>query len=445
MESPKSPGSRPSEPKRASDRALEKLVGKTLGRYQVLALLGEGAMATVMLGFDTTLRRRVALKILRKPPEGVESDIWREQFLREARAAAGLVHPHIVQIFDITEADGLTFFALEYLRYGSLRDLIKTGGPLPWMRVCELGAQAGDALAYAHDSGLIHRDIKPANLMMTERGHIKISDFGLVRVVRPGEKKDLPFQIIGTPMFMPPEVAAGQYSARSDLFSLAGSLWYALTGKPPYHLQSARDVLEVGLSIPLSPLSTPHRRIPQPLEKLLCRALDPFPAKRFARADTMADQLRDILSAGRRVDSRLAHDQAEQAEPDIPDSGPDRSDSADSVDLIQLAQVTRHQPARRPTSQHRKPGNRKGILFALLGVLALAAIGSVVILQMGEAGIDRPGETETPDTAPVNQVEPDGDGNDHSEPEDSAVRDEPDEAGTGVEQPEPGEASAGEG
>ncbi|MCC5828766.1 MAG: serine/threonine protein kinase [Phycisphaeraceae bacterium] len=347
-----------------------KLVGKTLGRYQLLAVLGSGAMAGVVLAFDTTLRRRVALKILRPPPEGVPPETWQEQFLREARAAARLVHPHIVQIFDIGQCDGFSFFALEYLRHGTLGDLVERSGPLHWTRVCELGAQAADALAYAHDSDLLHRDLKPANLMLTERGHVKLSDFGLVRFRSARDPFDLPYKIIGTPMFMAPEVADGIYSPQSDLFSLAGTVWYALTGKPPYDLRCAQDVERIGVSLHLPPLAQYCRNAPVALEPALRRALDADPTRRFQRADQLSERLRDVLATSRQIDSRLARPEAELV----------RVTAEDGGDLQRLASVAKHHgqlPGK--TRRGRKPSTLR---FAILGLLALMAVAAIVIIQV---------------------------------------------------------------
>jgi serine/threonine protein kinase len=157
-------------------------VGKRLGNFKLLRLIGEGKMGRVIQAQDINLQRIVALKILNKRIPGVDDQQRVLQFLREARAAARLEHPNVVRIYEINQHDGWWYIAMEMLEGKNLRTIVKAAGPLTQPRACTLIADASNALAAAHELGIIHRDIKPTNLMLTRSGRCKLTDFGLVRL-----------------------------------------------------------------------------------------------------------------------------------------------------------------------------------------------------------------------------------------------------------------------
>ncbi len=200
-----------------------------IGRYEVLEELGQGAMGTVYRARDPLIERTVAIKtvsILLLQQEGADAE---SRFLREAQSAGRLSHPNIVTIYDVGEADGLAYIAMEYLTGMTLRDVINKG-QIPLELALDTAVQMAEALAFAHEHGVIHRDIKPANVVVTgQRGHVKLTDFGIAHLVNSNHTKT--GQMLGSPRYMSPEQAMGrEIDGRSDIFSLGAVLYEMLTG-----------------------------------------------------------------------------------------------------------------------------------------------------------------------------------------------------------------------
>jgi len=264
--------------------------GRDLGRYRLLARLGSGAMGDVYEALDTTLDRRVAVKIL--PPE-VASDPQRvRRFAQEARTASALNHPHLISIFDIGQQDDVQFIAMEKIDGRTLRDVL-AAGRMPLARGLELMAQIADALAAAHAAGVVHRDLKPENIMVSESGYPKVLDFGLARS-EALVSSDAPTEtgvVLGTAGYMSQEQAEGlPADARSDIFSLGCILYEVVTGRRAFRGKSAIDTLhDIVHSEP-----APMTGAPAELQRIVRKALAKNPNDRYQSARDLAIDLREL-------------------------------------------------------------------------------------------------------------------------------------------------------
>ena len=263
------------------DAADENLSGHRLGGYQLVRLLGSGAMADVYLAEQTSLNRNVAVKVLRadtlRHPAAVE------RFEQEARAAASLVHGNIVQIHEVDCVDGVHFLAEEYVAGPTLRAWLTTRGPLNPRQALAVLGQVGSALARAAQQGIVHRDIKPENLLVTPAGDVKVADFGLVRVLSEDSELTLDGMTLGTPLYMSPEQAEGRsVDARSDLYSLGATAYHLLAGRPPFSGSSAIAVAMAHIREPLPSLAAARPDLPAGLCEIVERMLAKDPANRFA-------------------------------------------------------------------------------------------------------------------------------------------------------------------
>jgi len=257
-------------------------VGKRVGRFRLVAELGRGAMGRVFRGEDTLLHRQVALKVLPKFVRRGNKTITVERLISEARAAATLDHPNVVTVHEVNESGGVYYIAMELLEGGSLRDLIKAAGPMDYPRACLMCADAADGLAQAHALGIVHRDVKPANLMLTRSGRCKVVDFGLARMDDASDFAAAIPESVGTPQFIAPELLRGvPASAHSDLYSLGATLWFLLTGHPPFEARTEADLLRKHLEEPLPDLAALRPDLPPGLVQAVNKAMAKQPADRF--------------------------------------------------------------------------------------------------------------------------------------------------------------------
>jgi tRNA A-37 threonylcarbamoyl transferase component Bud32 len=268
--------------------------GKRLGRFRIQDLAGAGSMGKVFLAEDVNLKRRVALKVLPRKIDGKSLDPQKvELFIREARSAARLDHPSVMQVYEVAEHQGLHYIAMELVDGGNLDELVKAGGPLEVPQACGLCAEAAEALDYAHKMGVVHRDIKPSNLMLTRDGRCKITDFGLARLEDPTDTFRLPTEAVGTPKFAAPEVALGNpASPASDVYSLAASLWMLLTGEAIYSGKTTAEISRKHVDEPIPDIRQFRDDLPETLVADLKRALAKKPEDRFDSAGQFAKVLR---------------------------------------------------------------------------------------------------------------------------------------------------------
>lgn len=273
-----------------------------IGRYRIEGLLGSGSMGNVYLAHDADLDRAVAVKTLRDLVLDEEMrEIFLSRFQNEARAAARLHHPNIVQIFDVGDDPNLgPYLVFEYVKGHTLKQEIKKHGPLSRDRLLELAQHVADALTTAHMAGVIHRDLKPENLLITENGQVKLADFGIARVPNADLTKE--GQFLGTPCYSAPEtLRSGEYSEQSDLFSFGALIYEAISGERAFPGTEAMAVAHKVMSGNPVPPSEANRgaAIPTTVDAAILRALHKNPSDRYASARTFVSALREAYD-GRR-------------------------------------------------------------------------------------------------------------------------------------------------
>ena len=267
-------------------------------RYRIERQFGRGGMATVYLAHDVRHNRPVAIKVL---DSSVSAQIGRERFLREIAIVARLSHPHIVPMFDSGEADGCLYYVMPFIEGASLRAHLNRVGPLPTDEAVELTRQVASALGYAHARGLVHRDVKPENILLAG-GMALVADFGIARS-RHVEQDDVtqaataPGGVIGTPLYMSPEQAAGgDVDARSDIYSLACVLFEMQAGQPPFTAPTTDAVMRMHLTAQPRPVTDLRPATPPGLARVIARGLAKLPADRFATAAQFVEALASATS-----------------------------------------------------------------------------------------------------------------------------------------------------
>src|SRR5262245_2665873 len=267
---------------------------KNIGRYQVQASLGAGAMGAVYKGFDPLIKRTLAIKTIRLdiPRASEEYKMFLERFYQEARISGTLSHPNIVTLFDIGEDNGLPFLALEFIEGETVESLLGRGAKFRPEKVIGLISQIAAALDYAHSKGVIHRDVKPANLLVYEEDRLKVTDFGIAKLADVEMTKV--GQLLGTPSYMSPEQAMGEkLDGRSDIFSLGVCAFEMLCGKQPFPGNNVTAILyRLVHTEPIEPDNLEmNGLIPQKWHEVFPKVLS---KKREARYQTAAEFVRDL-------------------------------------------------------------------------------------------------------------------------------------------------------
>ncbi len=299
----------PEEPEEPADRLFRQPrkfdqppryadASSSLGRYQLVKLLGQGAMGRVYLGRDPKINRMVAIKTINLAEEFDLEDIdeARDRFLREAETAGGLNHPDIVTIYDVGEENNIAYIAMELLRGGILSEYTKPDKLLPVATTLKLVARAAKALDYAHRHNIVHRDIKPANIMYDSgTDSLKLTDFGIARLTDVSRTRT--GIVLGTPSFMSPEqLESKNVSGYTDLFALGVSLYQLLTGHLPFRGSSMTELMFVIANEPHRPVTTLRTHLPDHLDAVLDKALAKKPRSRFASGAEMAQALHALAA-----------------------------------------------------------------------------------------------------------------------------------------------------
>jgi serine/threonine-protein kinase len=284
------------------------MANRTLAdRYELLDRMGSGGMGTVWRAHDRVLGRDVAVKLLH---DGLAADTtFAERFRHEALAAAKLTHPNIVAVFDTGEHEGVPYIVMELVGGPSLHAVLTDHGALPVQEVARIGAAVCGALAHAHGRGLIHRDMKPANVLLDEGSHEpKVADFGIAKGLEDSGGLTRTGGLIGTAAYLSPEQVSGQPATpASDVYAVGCLLYACLTGDPPFGGTTPVAIAMRHLNEPVHPVQSRRPDVPDALAKVVHRALEKEPSRRFSGAEEMRRAIaRTGLSAGPPTDLTAA-------------------------------------------------------------------------------------------------------------------------------------------
>jgi serine/threonine protein kinase len=309
-------------------------------RYRLERRLGVGGMATVQLAFDTRLERYVAVKLLAE--HLAEDSSFVSRFRREALAAARLVHPNIVQVFDFgsDRGSGRNFIVMEYVDGQSCAEILRDRGPLGPRDAVDILGQACRGLDYAHRNGVVHRDVKPGNLLRNTDGVVKLADFGIAKAA---EQSDITKvgSVLGTAAYLSPEQTRGEPAAPgSDLYALGVVAYQLLSGRLPYEAASLTDLARMQESGPPPRLDEVSRDVPAALAEAVARALARERAQRYADAAEMEDALHDGLRGVYHGDTDATRALS--------------SDSTESTRMLAGTRATGAVPAREPVRPRRQ-------------------------------------------------------------------------------------------
>jgi serine/threonine-protein kinase len=263
--------------------------GQTLGKYRILEPLGSGGFGTVYLAEDTWIDKRVAIKV----PHRQNLDFG--ELLREPRLLASLNHPNIVTVITAEKQDGVFFIVMEYVPGDTLETIVMNQGALEVGAALDYACQIANAVEHAHKQGVIHRDLRPANVFVTERGLLKVGDFGTSRFLEIAAHGTT---VIGSPPYMAPEQFEGRAVFASDIYSLGVTMYQMLTGMLPYETPAPADLDRLRRGDLVSSARLRNPQIPVAIDEIVMRALRPEVSARYQRAE---DLLNDILRARRGV------------------------------------------------------------------------------------------------------------------------------------------------
>jgi serine/threonine protein kinase len=266
----------------------------TLGRYKIVAEIGQGAMGVVYKAVDPIIDRTVAIKTINLNLSRQELEEYEARFQQEIKAAGRLNHPNIVTIYDVGKTDQVAYMAMEFLEGNELKDIIASGNLLTPEAVVDIIAQVADGLWFAHQQDIVHRDVKPSNIMVLNGGIAKITDFGIARLPN-SAVKTMTGLILGSPRYMSPEQVIGKtIDARSDIFSLGVVLYEALTGVAPFDGDNVNAIMYATVNTSPPPPSQHNRQVPAMLDLIVAKAMAKLLEDRYQTVKEFADDLREV-------------------------------------------------------------------------------------------------------------------------------------------------------
>jgi serine/threonine protein kinase/Tfp pilus assembly protein PilF len=274
--------------------------GENVGTYRIVEKLGQGGMATVYKAYHPALDRYVAIKVMH--PAFMEDPNFLARFQREARIVAKLDHPHIIPIYDFAEHNGHPYLVMRFVEGETLKARIESArsterGPLEPQEIMRIVQAVGEALTYAHGQGVLHRDIKPSNILLTPDGGVYLTDFGLARMAEAGESTLSRDMMVGTPQYISPEQAKGirKLDARTDVYSLGVVLYELLVGRAPFTADTPYAIIHDHIFTPLPMPREINPDLPEPIERVLLKALAKEPNDRFQSVEELITALEAAL------------------------------------------------------------------------------------------------------------------------------------------------------
>ncbi len=371
-------------------------VGGTIGSYRILSKLGEGGMGSVFKAVHTTLEREVALKIL--PERLVKGNAeFVKRFLIEARAAAKITHPNIVQVHDAGEENGVYYIAMEFVRGMDLKEILVKKSPLTPIEAVEIASQVARGLQAASEQNIVHRDIKPANLMITEQSVVKIADFGLAKNLEATSHLTQSGHVMGTPSYMSPEQAEGEeVDIRTDIYALGVTLFEMVTGNKPYRADTPVGVLKKHCEAPIPDPSARRPGLHPLLVHLIMKMMAKKPDERFQNPKEVLSELSKLESAQRAIEAE-GKDSTITSENTLSDlslividdlAAESAQSDAQGKDKIPLPDTTPTPKTAQPLRVVEKPEAmvsipRKFLVIAAILVLGLLAAGFAIAKTLG--------------------------------------------------------------
>ncbi|HQT25414.1 MAG TPA: serine/threonine-protein kinase [Burkholderiales bacterium] len=268
------------------------MLPEKIGRYEILAELGRGAMGVVYKAFDPLLDRAVAIKTLNLSFSDEELSEYEARFYQEAKAMGKITHPNIISLFDVGRSGDHAYITMEYLEGQELRKILDSGNRPGVERIIDIIRQVAEGLSYAHQHNIVHRDIKPSNIMILRSGVVKIADFGIARIPS-SAIKTLTGMVMGSPQYMSPEQVTGKASDhRTDIFSLGTVLYETLTGSPPFAGENVHAIMFQIVNLNPPPPSTLNPASPKMLDYIVAKMLAKRAENRYQNADEIAKDLK---------------------------------------------------------------------------------------------------------------------------------------------------------